>query len=85
MLFVRLFVDPLGLEPRMTVPKTGVLPLHHRSISLCGCKDKSKFYLSIYFLYFFFEKKSQFFCVNKKLRLPLRRFKRKADSLKDIN
>jgi hypothetical protein len=24
-------VDPLGLEPRMTVPKTGVLPLHHGS------------------------------------------------------
>ena len=23
------FVGPLGLEPRMTVPKTGVLPLHH--------------------------------------------------------
>lgn len=25
-------VDPLGLEPRMTVPKTVVLPLHHGSI-----------------------------------------------------
>ena len=25
------FVDPLGLEPRMTIPKTVVLPLHHES------------------------------------------------------
>lgn len=36
------FVDPLGLEPRMTVPKTGVLPLHHGSIPLFvkRCKNK---------------------------------------------
>ena len=26
-----LIADPQGLEPRMTVPKTGVLPLHHGS------------------------------------------------------
>ncbi len=26
-------VDLPGFEPRMTVPKTEVLPLHHRSIS----------------------------------------------------
>ena len=26
------FVDPQGFEPRMTVPKTGVLPLHYRSV-----------------------------------------------------
>lgn len=25
-------VDPQGFEPRMTVPKTGVLPLHYRSV-----------------------------------------------------
>ncbi len=24
-------VDPQGFEPRLTVPKTGVLPLHYRS------------------------------------------------------
>ena len=29
-----IFVDPLGLEPRMTIPKTVVLPLHHGSIGL---------------------------------------------------
>src|SRR5690606_30901458 len=28
-------VDPQGLEPRLTVPKTGVLPLHHGSSHLC--------------------------------------------------
>jgi hypothetical protein len=28
---VALFVDLLGLEPRMRIPKTLVLPLHHRS------------------------------------------------------
>ena len=31
-------VDPLGLEPRMTIPKTVVLPLHHGSmpaIAIC--------------------------------------------------
>ena len=26
------FVDPQGFEPRLTVPKTGVLPLHYRSV-----------------------------------------------------
>jgi hypothetical protein len=28
------FVDPQGFEPRLTVPKTGVLPLHYRSVSM---------------------------------------------------
>lgn len=37
-----LLVDPLGLEPRMTVPKTGVLPLHHRSIPLLQKRCKNK-------------------------------------------
>ena len=34
----------LGLEPRMTVPKTGVLPLHHGSIPLFvkRCKNKQR-------------------------------------------
>lgn len=33
-LFKRLFpVVLLGLEPSQTVPKTGVLPLHHRTIT----------------------------------------------------
>ncbi len=27
-------VDPQGFEPRLTVPKTGVLPLHYRSALL---------------------------------------------------
>ncbi len=31
-LFKGWFVDPQGFEPRMTVPKTGVLPLHYRSV-----------------------------------------------------
>lgn len=26
------FVDLLGFEPRQTEPKSGVLPLHHRSV-----------------------------------------------------
>ena len=30
------FVDPQGFEPRQTVPKTGVLPLHHGSLSIGG-------------------------------------------------
>ena len=25
-------VDPQGFEPQLTVPKTGVLPLHHGSV-----------------------------------------------------
>ena len=28
------FVDPLGLEPRMTDPESVVLPLHHGSIEV---------------------------------------------------
>jgi hypothetical protein len=28
---LEVFVDLLGLEPRLTEPKSGVLPLHHRS------------------------------------------------------
>lgn len=32
-------VDLLGFEPRKPEPKTGVLPLHHRSI-LIECKIK---------------------------------------------
>lgn len=37
-------VPRLGLEPRMTVPKTGVLPLHHGSIPLFvkRCKNKQR-------------------------------------------
>jgi hypothetical protein len=31
-------VDLPGLEPRKTVPKTVVLPLHHRSILNCDAK-----------------------------------------------
>ncbi len=31
-------VDPQGFEPRQTVPKTGVLPLHHGSALNCECK-----------------------------------------------
>ncbi len=26
----------LGFEPRLTVPKTGVLPLHYQAIIFCG-------------------------------------------------
>ena len=54
------FVDPLGLEPRMTVPKTGVLPLHHGSrFSFAGAKIKI---LSLNFILpdMFFSKKSIF-------------------------
>ncbi len=29
-------ITRLGFEPRLTVPKTEVLPLHHRVISLWG-------------------------------------------------
>ena len=29
--YFKYFVDLLGLEPRLTEPKSGVLPLHHRS------------------------------------------------------
>ena len=43
-------VGPLGLEPRMTVPKTGVLPLHHGPIPLRACKFKTKFDLNKHFL-----------------------------------
>lgn len=31
-------VDPQGFEPRQTVPKTGVLPLHHGSPLFCDAK-----------------------------------------------
>lgn len=31
-------VDPQGFEPRQTVPKTGVLPLHHGSALILRCK-----------------------------------------------
>ena len=31
-------VDLPGLEPRKPEPKTGVLPLHHRSIPNCDAK-----------------------------------------------
>lgn len=43
------FVDRLGLEPRMTEPKSAVLPLHHRSILECKCikkKSTEKFFLT---------------------------------------
>ena len=33
-------VAPPGLEPGKTVPKTGVLPLHHGAIALRPGKDK---------------------------------------------
>ena len=33
-----MLVDPQGFEPRQTVPKTGVLPLHHGSALNCECK-----------------------------------------------
>lgn len=33
-------VAPPGLEPGKTVPKTGVLPLHHGAIALRRCEDK---------------------------------------------
>ena len=36
--FQRRFVDPQGFEPRQTVPKTGVLPLHHGSPFYCDAK-----------------------------------------------
>jgi hypothetical protein len=36
-------VDPQGLEPRITVPKTGVLPLHHGS-SLIACANIKRFF-----------------------------------------
>ncbi len=32
-------VVPLGLEPRMTIPKTGVLPLHHGTKSDANLKQ----------------------------------------------
>lgn len=35
---VKLFVDLPGFEPRQTVPKTVVLPLHNRSISFEAAK-----------------------------------------------
>lgn len=36
-------VDPQGLEPRITVPKTGVLPLHHGS-SVIACANIKRFF-----------------------------------------
>lgn len=33
-----------GFEPRQTEPKTVVLPLHHRTNSLAGCKGNLHFY-----------------------------------------
>ena len=32
------FVGPPGFEPRMTEPKSGVLPLHHGPFFLSGTK-----------------------------------------------
>ena len=32
-----------GLEPWISVPKTGVLPLHHRPMPFSGCKFNAKF------------------------------------------
>ena len=46
-------VDPLGLEPRMTVPKTVVLPLHHGSKTECKI-IKSNYTMQHFFLYFLF-------------------------------
>ncbi len=45
-------VDPQGFEPRQTVPKTGVLPLHHGSALNCECKYNG---------FFFFHKKRNLF------------------------
>ena len=41
--FLKLLVVPLGLEPRMTIPKTGVLPLHHGTISGANLLQSFKF------------------------------------------
>lgn len=39
-------VGLLGLEPRKTAPKTVVLPLHHRPISLLRVQIYNKFYFT---------------------------------------
>lgn len=31
--FKKINADPQGFEPRQTAPKTGVLPLHHGSLT----------------------------------------------------
>ena len=45
--FKGFFVGLLGLEPRMTAPKTGVLPLHHRPISSANLIQS--FYVASFF------------------------------------
>lgn len=39
---LRFFVDPLGLEPRMTDPESVVLPLHHGSMRCQRGKSNQK-------------------------------------------
>ena len=42
----RFFVGPLGLEPRITAPKTGVLPLHHGPMLKADANLKQSFNFS---------------------------------------
>lgn len=48
--FAGFFVDRPGFEPGQTAPKTVVLPLHHRSISVSGGKDIQNIFSNNIFL-----------------------------------
>ncbi len=56
------FVVPPGFEPRLTEPKSGVLPLHHGTIPVCAFCSKA---VQIYNPFLFFQNKfSKIFILN---------------------